>query len=308
MRYVITTLFTLVTCVVLSAQAFIDNRTDLQKLEMKGRVKRVNVYDIQKAVYLTQEEIQELQRQGLEPPYYRRSWERTLDFNVKGFITKSRDPESWDCYDNTYAPDGKLMAVTSYNEEGGVKYVYSFEYNKLGFITAATRQSQDKVFFKENYTCNESGMLVSMTHDYLDGRIQKENFVYVDGKISKWVRTLNDEPTQTFVFDGDIARLTESYYWRHGACTHIRINYNDKQQPATVSTETTAGKWYVSTRRTFDDHGNVIEEKTYAEDGRITGTKTITYTYDVQGNWTIRVVKSNEKDDDVVQEREIEYY
>lgn len=310
MRYIITTLLTFMVTTVLNAQTFIDNRNDLQKQELKGRVKSIKSYKVKQVDYMTQEELTEFKRQGQKPPYFKREWDNTIEFNENGFITKSRAPESWtgDCYDNKYAPDGRLEAVISYNDDGSVRNVYSFEYDKRGFITTAIRKSQNEVFFKESYTCDDSGRILYMMHDYLDGRIQKASFEYMCGKISKWIITLNDEPAQTFIFDGDAAHPIECYNWQRGVCTHMLINYNNKNLPITISTETYSGKWYVSTLRSFDEYGNVIDEKNFTEDGNINNAKSFQYEYDAQGNWTRKVVKGSRKVDNIIQEREIEYY
>lgn len=305
---IVITIFAFLACSALNAQTLIDDRTDLQKQELKGRVKSIKIYTINEVKYLTVDELNEFQRQGLKPPYYKREWKQTIDFNTNGYITESRDPNGWDSYDNTYGQDGRLLATTSYDADGNVDNVYSFKYDSRGYITSAVRKSQDKVYFTESYTCDDNGRLLYMNHDFLDGRIEESTFEYVDGKISKWVESLNGEPKMTLYFDGSMAYSTDMYYWQDGTCLHRCTNYNDKKLPVTVSSETASGKQYVCIMRFFDDHDNVVKEITYNEDGSISNTKTFEYEYDAQGNWTHRIRKGYKYFDNETRDREIEYY
>ena len=306
----LSTILAFFACLAVHAQQFLDNRTDLQKLELKGRVKSVKTFTLSKITHLTQEELQKMVVQGKKPPYYKREWGKTLYFNEIGYITKSRAKSALgnDIYDNVYDTEGKLIAITTFDDDESVRHVYSFAYDERGHIASAIRESSEKVYFKESYLCDNNGRLLHLVHDFLDGRIQEGRFEYKNGKLTKVDMTLNGEPVKTFICDGEFTNPTEIYSWRDGECTHIRFGFNDQKQPITVSTETATGEWYVSTERQLDNHGNVVSEKHLDEDGSIEAVITTTYKYDARGNWIRMETKGLDEYMDSIIEREIVYY
>ena len=75
-------------CVATHAQSFLDRRSDWQKKELKGSVRTIKTYEVRKLDFLTAEELKVFQQRGQKPPYYKKVWKNTLDFNRMGYIMK----------------------------------------------------------------------------------------------------------------------------------------------------------------------------------------------------------------------------
>ena len=297
-------------CVATHAQSFLDRRSDWQKKELKGSVRTIKTYEVRKLDFLTAEELKVFQQRGQKPPYYKKVWTNTLDFNRMGYIMKSRCPESWtgDNYDMTYNAANQPLCMIRYKDDGSINNSYKFTYDKHGFILYAERRNNESVIFKEFYTCDNKGNLLRMIHKNEDGGSSENIFEYQNCKLSKWTITDNEQPYQTMIFDGSIDRLKELYVWNGKHCDHIRISINSAGLPEMTKKETEYGGWYIYVQRSFDSQNNIIKEIFYNVDGSVSNEKTFSYKYDSYGNWIRKESKGKGTFDNRIEEREIIYY
>jgi hypothetical protein len=205
-------------------------KTDKEKQELKGRVKRVEVESIQ---YLVQEDGKPIEMRGYSP---------TTIFNRDGWIIEqfhqNPDTSKWGIV-NDYSETGKMITTKSYNNSdvpiSEMKYIYD-----------------DKGRLKDEQYKDENGKITTQTTYIYDGegrklKIQELPFIEDAGML------IGMEGINSGIgYSGRISRSETSYNDR-GEAIELKIFNSDR---------TLVGRMAVK----WDDSGNPLEVMHYNGD------------------------------------------
>lgn len=230
---------------------------------------------------------------------------------VKGTVDKDLDSGKIANLDNLqkdFNPKGYLTQMRFYLNDGSLYSRMEYYYAPNGNLFE-TRYNSDKTL----YAYNAEGYLVKDA-TYSPGGFLKRHYAYeVDAK----GRVLKEETYQANELTGSIAYSYDKY----GNPTEMR--YYDVEGNLQNRVETKYNKQHLAVRnRTYDAAGkllNVVRKK-YNEQGdcvwlesedrmpkKQKNTATYQYSYDLQGNWTIKTTFINGEARQII-ERTLNYY
>jgi hypothetical protein len=201
------------------------------------------------------------------------------------------NPDGWEQFGLKYTVESMTVSGDGYYEP------VTYEFGMEGQLRSETRGSTSYTYQYEYE--NDDWNISKMTRYYNDEPLQQTRFEYnAKGQLIKAiVYTMPDEdlPREEYVFDTS-GRLTESRFvtFMKANNTTARYSYNAAGQMIR-SDEWMDGENIGWTTFRNDDHGNVIEEKTYFNDTDPPSVINYKYRYDDHGNIT-RVEKSGDVD------------
>lgn len=264
----------------------IDTKTDLQKMNLQGRVKSMsddtNSYTFNPAGNYTSQS-------------YDDGWgntgEITYSYNDKGLLTTNEDKSSIDVL--------QYGEYRSYNAEGlliqerldyiYVETIYKYAYNDKKQLT-----------WKREYSSDSDADLVSAIEYSYDeqGNMSKSSFHNLDMKLI----------TYTEYRYNPAGYVSESSVYLPPREFKNKTLYTYDAGNRVIAEDYYEGNTLKQTKKiAYDEYGNELKNvSTYLPDNIIT-TLTYTYTYDKQGNWLTKTSAEDGAEFDV-EERSIVYY
>jgi YD repeat-containing protein len=189
------------------------------------------------------------EKAGLRGPVQQCTEERTTpafeNFPGTSYVTISK-----------YSPDGKLLQTSIGNSvESAQESSVTYTYDSAGRLLKKTTTNAASPVSESNYQYDQKGRIISITGD----PIGTSTFEYDDnGRKTRIVST----PSTPLVPEGTQYMFpmpeTEDPYLPIPTGGHVKISYNEQDQPV---------EWQVS-----DSNGNLVNRliRTYAENGRLT--------------------------------------
>ena len=209
-----------------------------------------------------------------------------LHFNKNGFLTKKQ----------------------VLNFDGSVMNTYIYEYDKNNQLIKETKytatENIDRVF---TFTY-QNGKLKSQTiHTALGGVESVDKFSYPTATLMRQ-ETFDKSENPMYFFDYEYDKnknMTKKVWHVNNNIVQMLYVYNDKNQ-LVQQTEINENDIETKWQYTYDEHGNITQEiTTFFDESQI--NKDMTYEYDAQGNWIIRLTFADGQPL-FVTERSIEYF
>jgi len=260
----------------------IDFRTDWEKDELKGKVKKVSTNT----------------GNGV----------RVKTYNPLGFITEIENDYFAARVKNTY-DSNKILLSEEFDEAGSRKSFTKFEYDNQGLLISYTEQSNyGPTVGRYEYNSDKtlkSFMRFEGDTDQYDYLVE---FVYDKGVLVETNEFGPDRSPYIWAIYNEKEQVVEYKKWRSDGTLRIHGRYLYDDNGFMVEwDEEIDGMWQVYQKYENDKHGNVVKEISYS--GNEIDIDTFTYEYDKQGNWTKKDERYDEEYDlHHIETRVIEYY
>ncbi|MDE7412792.1 MAG: hypothetical protein K2N05_03240 [Muribaculaceae bacterium] len=290
--------------------AFTLTQSDAKKENLKGKVKKVSYYSVEKQTYFHADTVAKYKRLKKPLPEYERSLRQRFEYNLQGMKTYSDD---W--YKEYYTFDPRnnrtLLFKTEkrYDSDGSVRRIYEQTFDEEWFPTSGKAVDGDgKLIFTETYDkkVRPDGKTELYGQHILADGSTTDIFILVRPDL-----TFERLVQKGLFFHQDIEMNgdempTRVYESRNGKVNKVQIEYgSDGRKVYTL--DDTGNKTLITIVKN-DANGNPICETEYNPDGGIKREVVIRYKYDSKGNWIRREVKKDSMSDPKITERDIEYY
>jgi hypothetical protein len=316
--------------------------TDLSELKLTGKIKQLkseSFYAKDSAGYA----VKTFKGSGYSDFAYQ---DVIINFNTSGSILKkielSEYGEEEKRIENEYNQDAKITVQTTYDdgnlaskteytyyEDGKLKtereeyaytdahYLRSYQYDDFGNPILIIRKE-----------INEKDTLITsnkkLTHQYNEKGIRTETYIYWDEEetkikydakgnviLSEIVKGYENAilPKHTYTYNDENLLIKESSYYagnEFAFANHFTYNKDGLVIEEGFSTEMNAEPKKKKEIR-FNQFNQIIEQKTFDDDGNSEESIRLVYENDAQGNWTKRTVFINNEPRNIV-ERTITYY
>lgn len=284
-----------------SALAIGFKNSDAQSARLRGPVKRISVYNLQKYEYYDADTIAKYKRLGKELPQFERTLDEVTDYDRQG--RKTRVQDIFFDSDNTHeygAPDHMAFTrnVTQYKDGSG--RVYTVDLDARGLPTGGKAVDQNgKIIFTE--TVEQSFApdgTITLTTNHLD---QDGNNAVSTVILRPDLGMKELKHGSTYRFDAQERPL--EFISGNGKIHNLYVYTPDGTKCYIIDTD---GSKYLERIVANDKYGNPVKETWYNPDGSEDSVSEYEYQYDSHGNWTKRA--KLERTEQTFTERVIEYY
>lgn len=285
------------------------NKTDLEKNELKGNVKYVKIKEWEMVVKFG-DPVKDICT-STEEIYFKKDG----SYQEKSYAYENGDAKRTKKY--TYNKNNQLIEIKVSYVEGNKIEIQENLYNAKNQLTEINfYYDRSKLYGKDKYSY-DNNQLKSISKYTGDGNLdEKKAFQWNEYSkmLSELTYNKKEEPQTTKNFEYD---ATRKLIWQNeevnfsGTFTEmVQTNfiYNSKNQLTSEMQKFSSSGSSLQIFYTYDSYGNVIkEEEKSGTTGKTKIANQYTYTYDSNGNWLTKLSEDDDKDYALI-EREIKYY
>lgn len=307
-----------------------ENQTDLQELNLKGKVKSVRSVDYE-AVEVSGEVVK---GRIVEDNFFA--------YNEAGSVVEKTkyyaDGTPCEKFIVTYDSEGRVIEGCMYNSEGKIDFKKVITYdNKGNKLTENESNEKGEVRVKESFKYDDKNNLINKDTQFFDGNLDAKTVFEYDkkGNLIKqhlyregsWLTEIYSKRIENGITIKEIQSKSEKQKKEKKI-----LKYNDKGNVIEESEYDAKGNLLERITYKYDAEGREIEVnwenpngflvyskyiKTYNDRGILSGVKYVypngnieqyvySYEYDNQGNWIKKILYINDRPS--ITERKIEYY
>lgn len=299
-----------------SCSAFFYSLNDLERDNIKGNVKAIDVFWVEEPILVDADTIKKYMALNLPVPPERKHYTH-VEYN-EGGMKVLEDEFFWE-WKNVYTYDEKnpRMPVVDdrINFDGTPRRHYTVVLDDEGYPVSGLAVDGDGItVFEETYEKKRDAktkeLTLSINHFNSSGDDTFYNIVYgADGLMKKF--NMKDSRAETTFFFNDKEMpdisIRNKYDRIFGTTTTERLEM--EYLPAERNTYTVDEKKNrrLLRKERLDENGNEVEIIIFDPEGNVEQSSTIEYIYDARGNW-IRQEKFRDGVSSHVEERVITYY
>lgn len=307
---IITVFFTSFMC-----HAIIYSFSDLERNNIKGKVKSMSTFYIKEDWEIDEDTIAKYQALNIPVPEQRTPY-KYEEFNERGMITLE-DEFFWN-WRNIYTLDAINQKVPvkdeRYNFAGDLIRLYTIEIDEEGYpVYGIAVDGDGNKIFEEYYVKKRNlktkELTLSSSHKSDSSETDYSILYGADGKMKKFVMKGDRKETTYFFNEKEMPYISIVDRYDMFSDTpeteKLEIEYLPDAKNVYLILED--GSRQIKIKEKLDRYGNTVEEVRFDYDGSISLTVVNNYTYDEQGNW-IRQETYKDGQLDKIKERDFTYY
>lgn len=309
MRKIVSILIMMIACCNLSF-SFSFVKSDAKNENLKGKVKKVTTYRVEKQLYFHADTVAKYKRLKKALPEYERTLGKVADYNMMGMKTYNDDwYKEYITYDPRNTKTLLFKTEKRYDSDGSLRRIYEQTFDEEWIPTTAKAvNGEGNLIFTETYNKKllpDGKIEINCEHTSADGSITYSTLLVRPDLTME--RLIHNTPLNLQDIEMDAEeRPTHIVEKRNGQENNVMIEYNS--DGSNVYLLDANGNKILKTAIRNDSFGNPVSKTDYNPQGGIEGKETTVYKYDSKGNWIRREITSDSKKDVQITEREIEYY